>query len=113
MTELYLPETMRASQLENFAEIFKAEVQNLHVDDLPIQLATTQGGLVDNDDVKWMVLTLSETDDQVQVRTGVFFSEVVGGCSCGDDPYRSTGYCEMLVVIDKRNGAAKFQLLQE
>ena len=50
-----------------------------------------------------------ETADKgefVQAKVGVFFSEIVGGCSCGDDPITVNAYCEILVSIDKKTAQA-------
>jgi hypothetical protein len=41
------------------------------------------------------------------VHVGVFFREIVGGCSCGDEPFAADGYCEIELRIDKETAEAR------
>jgi hypothetical protein len=42
----------------------------------------------------------------------VFFTEVVGGCSCGDEPFEQPVYCELGVTIDRQSGEAVFNVIE-
>jgi hypothetical protein len=35
-----------------------------------------------------------------EFRVGVFFTETVGGCSCGDEPFAVSGYQELTLLLD-------------
>ena len=48
-----------------------------------------------------------ENPGRIDAEVGVFFTEVLAGCSCGDEPYAERGYCEVQVDIDKRTGRAR------
>jgi hypothetical protein len=43
----------------------------------------------------------------------VFFSEVVAGCNCGDDPMDLHAYCVMRVSIDKASARAAVVVLPD
>jgi hypothetical protein len=56
-----------------------------------------------------MVIASEADGDRIRVRVGVFFSGIVAGCSCADDPTpveAQNEYCELLVDIDRRATAA-------
>ena len=46
----------------------------------------------------------------IQAKVGVFFNEIIGGCSCGDDPLSENAYCELQVSIDKVTAEAEFSV---
>lgn len=89
----------------------KATLAALPVDTLPLHLATTQGGQVAEDSVSFTVLRIDTDDSAVRARVGAFFTEVVGGCNCHDDPYQVNGYCELAVTVDRASGGIRCQLL--
>jgi len=50
------------------------------------------------------VLACEDEGARIGVRIGCFFSEIVGGCSCGDDPVPAQAYCDLKIMIDKATG---------
>jgi hypothetical protein len=96
---------------QRFAQALKHELEELQPGTLPLERATTQGGHVEGNSVSVTVLSVHERGPRIVARVGVFFEEVVGGCSCGDDPVSSTAYCEIEVSIAKGNGEARFRLV--
>lgn len=71
---------------------------------LPLQQATTQGGLVKPRSMEITVLNTHRADRKWIGRIGVFFIEVVGGCNCHDDPVEANGYCVIEVSLASDNG---------
>jgi hypothetical protein len=96
-----------------FPAALKQTLELLPAKALPLQQATTQGGLVAATGHEVTVLQVKGTDDRIHAETGVFFNEIVGGCSCGDDPLEARAYCRMAVDIDRQTGEALFTLLPE
>ena len=76
---------------------------------LPLDGFTRQGGLVDSAGISVTLLSTVPEGNIVQVRIGVFFQEIVGGCSCGDDPYLANGYGELNLRVDTRDGVVELQ----
>jgi hypothetical protein len=54
-----------------------------------------------------------EHGDWICARVGIFFNEVVGGCSCGDDPLSVNAYCKIQVSIDRASAEAEFAVIPE
>ena len=100
--------SLHAFGTDGFAAALQRELRALPPGSLPLAGAAVQGGQVDDATVGVSVLSAAQTAEAIEVNLGVFFTEIVGGCSCGDDPYPSNGYCELRLRIDRRTGAASF-----
>lgn len=111
MTRLNLPLNDCRSGL--FARQLKHELEHLQPGTLPLEQATTQGGQVDDSNISATVVEAREDGDWIRARVGIFFNEVVGGCSCGDDPLSVNAYCQIQVSIDKASAEAEFAVLPE
>ena len=94
-----------------FEQTLKHALEKLAPADLPLSRACNAGGLIED---KRLAVTVISTDAALQaihVRLGIFFSELVGGCSCGDEPYSQPVYCQLQVSIDRQTAEASFELL--
>jgi hypothetical protein len=107
-----LGNSARAWNTDAFQTVLKADIRGLGAGSLPLQQAAT-GWCVDESDVQITVLGSSDSSTEIQVNIGVFFTEIIAGCSCGDAPSASTAYCELRVSIDKANGHARFETLHD
>jgi len=96
-----------------FAKTLKSEIENLPTGSLPLHKGTTQGGMVDDSDISATIIKFSANETAVQAKVGVFFNEVIGGCSCGDDPLSENAYCEILLLIDQETGEVSFAIIKE
>lgn len=99
--------------MPTLAATIKARLEALPPDALPLHKATTQGGIVGDQPISVTVLSASEASGAIKARVGVFFTEVVGGCNCHDDPYQANGYCELAVHVDRATGRLDFELLPD
>ena len=108
-----LAASLRAFGSEGFTTTLKGEIEGLDPGALPLAMATTQGGRVDDSNVSATVIRVGEDAGFIRARIGVFFSEVVGGCSCGDEPLAENAYCELQASIDKQTGEAEFAVVSE
>ena len=90
----------------------KRQIESLPSGSLPLENALTRCGIVDDNDVSVIVINASQNSAGIQARVGVFFTEIVAGCVCGEDPSAENAYCEILVHIDKITGTADFTLIQ-
>ena len=96
-----------------FARQLKHELEHLQAGTLPLEQATTQGGQVDDSNIAVNVIEVREHGDWIRARVGIFFNEVVGGCSCGDDPLSVNAYCQIQVSIDRASAEAEFAVIAE
>jgi hypothetical protein len=96
----------------SFTETLKKELEQLPPGSLPLEKAVTQGGYVDDSHITATVLRADADEQAIHARAGIFFTEIVINCGCGDDPMETNAYCEMRIRIDKTTGQADFELVK-
>ncbi|MEE9493275.1 MAG: hypothetical protein V3W04_07865 [Gammaproteobacteria bacterium] len=92
------------------AELFrelKAGIEQLSMDELPLQQNLTQSSYVSGDTFNAMILQVTDSAEKVLVKAGIFYKGVIAGCNCADDPSpvdELTEYCELHFEVDKKQG---------
>ena len=104
-------ESLRHWGTESFSKTLKQEVEALEPGVLPLNLATTQGGIVDDSNICALINQVTDNTSDIQIKAGIFFNEIIAGCNCNDDPVSDNTYCELLIIIDKTTAEANFSLL--
>lgn len=111
---IQLTDSLSAWTTADFKPRFIAEVQRLDGRKLPLQAGLSLSSYALFDDFKVMVLNTEEDRDFIFVKTGLFYTGIISGCSCADDPTpldEQNEYCEVLFKIDKCNGMTEVSLL--
>lgn len=106
-----LPDSARAWPLDSFAQTLKREIEHLPPGTLPLDKGVSQGGHVDDSRITAIFLRAKDDASAIQAEVGIFFGEIVAGCSCGDDPQTQNAYCEVRVRIEKSTGEAVFNVI--
>jgi hypothetical protein len=109
-----LQQSLNAWNTSEFESIFKQEIQQMNQESLPLQQGLTQSSRVSDDDISVVILNTSEDDTMIHVKTGIFYSGIIAGCSCADDPTPQdtiTEYCEVQFDIDRLTGETGINLL--
>lgn len=104
---LHLPEAAKAWGTPAFAAALKAELSG-RGSELPLQQAVCATSAVTDDRIEALLLDASEDGGRIHAKVGIFFSGIVAGCSCADDPTPVEPvqeYCELLLSIDAATGA--------
>jgi hypothetical protein len=107
-----LGNSLRAWNTAAFAGSLKADILGLGAGVLPLHEAAA-GGCVDEGDIEITLLGTSHSATEIHANIGIFFTEVIAGCSCGDEPAASNAYCELRVSIDRGNGQARFEVIHD
>ena len=107
---LDIPQQSRSGQFE---KALKRELENLPAGSLPLEQGTSRGGFVDDSDISVSVINTQQSGNSIQAKVGVFFTEIIVGCSCGDEPIAENAYCEMLVCIDQTTSEAEFVIIRQ
>ena len=105
-------QSLRSWQSSGFSRSLKSEIEGLPAGALPLAKGTRQGGRVDDSEISATIISCSDRGDCIEARVGVFFNELVGGCSCGDEPFVANTYCELRVAIDKASAEATFAVIE-
>lgn len=109
-----LKDSLKAWGGTEFNQRFKAEVEHLRAEELPLQQALQHTSYVSSDPFSVMVLSTSDETDLIHVKAGAFYSGIIAGCACVDDPTPMSTiaeHCEMQFDIDKRSGETTVTLL--
>lgn len=110
---LLLSHCLQAWPGESFAQQLKQELEALGPKALPLAECVTQGGMVGDESVSVTVLKVEDLGQHLAVKLGVFFTEIVICCGCGDDPMPSNAYCELQLDIAKATGETGVKVLTE
>ncbi|OGT89843.1 MAG: glucosamine--fructose-6-phosphate aminotransferase [Gammaproteobacteria bacterium RIFOXYA12_FULL_61_12] len=108
-----LANALKAWGDRSFAPVLKQEIESLGADALRLDRGASQTGHIDEGSISITMLNAAEDRHRIRARIGVFFDEILAGCSCGDDPATTSAYCELGVTIDKTTAEADFTLLPD
>jgi hypothetical protein len=110
VTKIQLPIPLGDRGSKGLAENLRRAILALPADSPLLRLAGAQGGLIQEGVKDATVLGIEREGASLIARVGIFFTETVGGCSCGDEPFTSDGYCELSLRIDQRGAEAEVSL---
>jgi len=88
-----------------FEAALKGELQALSPDRLALHRCTSQGGMVAGP-IAISLITREADPTTIRLRLTVLFAEVIGGCSCGDEPYQARSAATLGLEIDRVSGLA-------
>jgi len=98
----------------DFKVVLKREIEQLSVNELPLQQGLATGSHALDDDIEVMILNVQESDTSIQVKAGIFYKAIIAGCSCSDDPTpvdECNEFIEVIIDIDKALAEATITLL--
>ncbi|WP_455376588.1 hypothetical protein [Kaarinaea lacus] len=107
---------LKAWPSDNFPDIVKQEIEKLDVSMLPLQQGLSQGNYVTDEKINVMVISVTSEESSILVKTGIFYSSVIAGCNCADDPTpvdTLPEYCVVQFDINKITADTSVQLITE
>ena len=113
---IILRDTLAALNTENFKESAKKEITLLDKNLLPLQQGLSLSSYVGSTPFSIVILNMTETNNQLQLKTGIFYTGIIAGCSCSDDPSptdEQNEYCELLFTINKQTAETFVKLLED
>lgn len=99
-----------------FNDILKREIEQLTIEQLPLQRGLSASSHALGDSLQVMILGVSAEGSHIRVTAGIFYTGIIAGCSCADDPTPVTEqseYCEVRLDIDKTTAETTVVLLAE
>ena len=100
----------------NFQDVVKLEIEQLDGALMPLQQGLSKGSHVAAEPFKVMIISTSEETDSLLVKAGIFYSSVIAGCNCADDPTPAdtlSEYCVVQFTIDKTTAETGVQLIKD
>lgn len=113
---LKLADSLLAWRTSDFNRILKHEVEQLNASQLPLQQGLTVGSYALDNKLEVVILAATETAELIRVKIGIFYTSIIAGCSCADDPTpvdENSEYCEMQLDIDKVTAETAVTLLAD
>jgi hypothetical protein len=105
-----LHRSLRAYGSSDFAATLQRELAQVGLDALGLQQALRAGSIALGDDLGVMILRVDASPGHLDLHLGLFFTSIVAGCACADDPTpvdRNTEYCEVDLRIDRATGRGR------
>lgn len=97
-----------------FGEAFQSEVAQLRHEQLPLQQGLERSSYVSDEPFRVVVLVQDGDEQTIRVKAGIFYSGIIAGCNCSDDPTPpdvQIEYCEVEFSIDRQSGDCRVSLL--
>ncbi len=97
-----------------FNSALKADIENIDKTLLPLQQGLSLSSYVGPSQFKAIILSTSERDNDILAKVGIFYTGIIAGCSCSDDPTpvdEQNEYCELQFIINKKDAKTKVKLL--
>ncbi len=113
---MHFPESLQAWPDDNFDETLKTELEALDKLQLPLQQGLNQSSHVGPSPFSTMVLSTSEHPEYILAKAGVFYTGIIAGCNCADDPTpvdEISEYCEVRITINKQTARTRIELESE
>lgn len=110
---IHLTQSAHAWNSSNFELVLKNEVKALGLDHLPLQQGLSSSSIALDHDLKLIVLHSHDSGNLITIKMGAFYSGIIAGCSCANDPTPTdevNEYCEFEVKINMANGEASVAL---
>lgn len=110
-----LSQTIQALNNSNFKTIAKQEIETINKQALPLQQGLSHSSYVSDEAFSVVILNHHETEQRLIIKTGIFYSGIIAGCSCADDPTPldlQNEYCEIQFSIDKISTETEITLLE-
>ena len=108
--------SLLAWDTDAFNTTFIEEVCALDEGTLPLQQGLSYSSYANSDSLTATVLNKNSDDGFLFIKSGLFYTGVIAGCNCADDPTpvdENNEYCEVLFTIDKKTAVCSVSLISE
>lgn len=111
-----LPRSLNAWGSPGFNDVLKHEIEQLDAAALPLQQGLARSSHVTDRPFQVMVIGVHEETGLIRVKAGIFYTGIIAGCSCADDPTpidELNEYCVVQIDIDRATAEASVTLLPD
>lgn len=101
---------------EDFNPALKSTIEALDGSSLPLQQGLERSSVAADEGHTAVILTTENRGPELTATVGLFYSGLIAGCACDDDPTPQESipeYCEIRVTIARDSGAASVRLLSD
>ncbi|MHB1332906.1 MAG: hypothetical protein ACYCY1_09935 [Sulfuriferula sp.] len=111
-----LTDSLQAWGTSDFNHALKNEIKQLDASQLPLQQGLTTGSYALDNILDVIVIGTAETEGHLRAKVGIFYTSIIAGCSCADDPTpidENNEYCVVQIDIDTATTEAALTLLAD
>ena len=111
---IQLPKVLNAWNTPAFEGILKQELECIDGKLLPLQQGLSHSSYANEDNFTVIILGVSDETASIRVKTGIFYTGLIPGCNCSDDPSPDneiSEYCEVEFDINKKTAETRVSLL--
>jgi len=111
-----LRNALDAWESSEFDDLLKADIDQMTVDQLPLQQAITSSSYALDTNIKSIIINKTDDSDAIQIKAGIYYTGIIAGCNCADDPSPADEvqeYCVVQIQIDKVTAETDIMLLNE
>ena len=108
--------SLRAWNSRNFNAVLKKEIGSLAANHLPLQQGLSYSSYAIGDNVSARIINVESNNEFILAKAGLFYTGVIAGCNCDDDPSpvdELNEYCEVLFSINKQTAEATVTFLTD
>ena len=109
-----LSKALQANHSPEFNKALKNEIQDLDPTLLPLQQGLSLSSYVGKTPFSAVIMNISEETDYIKIKVGIFYTGIIAGCSCSDDPSptdEQNEYCDLLFRVNKNTADTEVELL--
>ena len=109
-----LQKSLQAWDTKSFNNTFKSEVGALDKQQLPLQKGLQFSSYVSPENITPVIIASSANATHLLIKTTIFYTGIIAGCSCSDDPGPQDTQqesCELLFHINRHNGETTIELI--
>ena len=113
---MLLKKSLNAWGKAEFEQTLKGEIEQLNHSLLPLQDGLSLSSYVSPTPIKTTILKITDSSEYITIKVGIFYTGIIAGCSCADDPTpldEQNEYCEIEDKINKKTADADIILLDE
>lgn len=102
-----LKRVVNAWNTPDFNDVFKTELGLLDHHLLPLQKCLTYSSYVSNEAISTVIINTAANDQTLTIKANVFYTGIIAGCSCADDPSPQdlqNECCELFFYINRETG---------
>jgi len=111
-----LPKSVHAWKTSEFLDVLKHEIEQLDAGELPLQQGLSSSSYVTDRPFQALIISVNEEAGLIRAKAGIFYTGVIAGCNCADDPTpidEQTEYCVVQFDIDRTTAETAVTLLAE
>ena len=111
----YLRKSLHTWQSDEFNTAFMKEIADLNPDVLPLQQGLRYSSYALSDNISSSILSVLSENENILIKVGLFYTGVISGCNCADDPTSmnvNNEYCDVLFCINKKTAATTVTLVE-